>query len=111
MSQQIDSPLSSAVEAFLRYLRVERQLSPLTSSSYERQLDALILMATKIGVNDWQQLDTAKVRMLLAGSKRAGLGETSLALRMSALRSFLDWQVSQGMLGMNPAKAIYPPHE
>jgi integrase/recombinase XerC len=109
MSQQIDSPLSSAVEAFLRYLRVERQLSPLTSSSYERQLDALILMATKIGVNDWQQLDTAKVRMLLAGSKRAGLGETSLALRMSALRSFLDWQVSQGMLGMNPAKAISTP--
>lgn len=109
MSQQTDSPLNSAVEAFLRYLRVERQLSPLTSSSYERQLNALIVLATKIGIHDWQQLDTSKVRMLLAGSKRAGLGETSLALRMSALRSFLDWQVSQGMLGMNPAKAISTP--
>src|SRR5476651_205935 len=105
----VDSPLIPAVEAFLRYLRIERQLSPLTSSSYARQLDVIIGMAGEIGITHWEQLDAPKVRMLLSKSKRAGQGETSLALRMSALRSFLDWQVSQGMLGMNPAKAISTP--
>ncbi|GBU11602.1 tyrosine recombinase XerC [Enterobacterales bacterium] len=104
-----DSPLNPAVEAFLRYLRVERQLSPLTSGSYERQLDVIIGMAGDIGITHWEQLDAPKVRMLLSKSKRAGQGETSLALRMSALRSFLDWQVSQGMLSVNPAKGIATP--
>lgn len=104
-----DSPLNPAVEAFLRYLRVERQLSPLTSSSYQRQLDVIIGMAGDMGITHWGQLDARKVRMLLSKSKRAGQGETSLALRMSALRSCLDWQVSQGMLDVNPAKGISTP--
>ncbi|CAM3752411.1 tyrosine recombinase XerC [Rouxiella silvae] len=106
---QIDSLLQPAVEAFLRYLRVERQLSPLTQSSYHHQLQALIGMADDIGLTDWTQLDAAKVRMLTARSKRAGLGSSSLALRLSALRSFLDWQVHQGVLKANPAKGISTP--
>ena len=104
-----ESPLYPAVEAFLRYLHVERQLSPLTSTNYSRQLDALIAMAAEIGVSDWQQLDAPKVRMLLARSKRAGLGPASLALRMSSLRSLLDWLVRQGVLSANPAKGISTP--
>ncbi len=104
-----DSPLQPAVETFLRYLRVERQLSPLTQSSYHHQLQALIGMAADINLTDWQNLDAAKVRMLAARSKRAGLGASSLALRMSALRSFLDWQVHQGVLKANPAKGISTP--
>ncbi|MEG3133189.1 tyrosine recombinase XerC [Rouxiella sp. T17] len=104
-----DSPLQPAVDAFLRYLRVERQLSPLTQSSYHHQLQALIGMATELTLTDWRDLDAAKVRMLASRSKRAGLGASSLALRMSALRSFLDWQVYQGVLKANPAKGISTP--
>lgn len=106
---QTDSPLQPAVEAFLRYLRVERQLSPLTQSSYHHQLQALIGMAADINLNDWRDLDAAKVRTLTARSKRAGLGASSLALRLSSLRSFLDWQVQQGVLKVNPAKGIATP--
>ena len=47
--------------------------------------------------------------MLLAKSHRSGLQPASLALRFSALRSFLDWQVSQGMLAVNPAKGVRTP--
>ena len=66
-------------------------------------------MAADINLADWAQLDAAKVRMLTARSKRAGLGASSLALRLSALRSFLDWQVHQGVLSSNPAKGISTP--
>ena len=104
-----DSPLLPAVEAFLRYLRVERQLSPLTQSSYHHQLQALMVMADALPLTDWRDLDAPKVRMLTARSKRAGLGAASLALRLSALRSFLDWQVHQGILHANPAKGISTP--
>jgi integrase/recombinase XerC len=104
-----ESPLYPAVEAFLRYLHVERQLSPLTTTNYSRQLEALIAISGEIGISHWQQLDAPKVRMLLARSKRAGLGSSSLALRMSSLRSFLDWLVRQGVLSANPAKGISTP--
>ncbi|CAM3895623.1 MULTISPECIES: tyrosine recombinase XerC [Rahnella] len=104
-----ESPLYPAVEAFLRYLHVERQLSPLTTTNYSRQLEALIALSGEIGISSWQQLDAPKVRMLLARSKRAGLGASSLALRMSSLRSFLDWLVRQGVLSANPAKGISTP--
>lgn len=101
--------LQQPVDAFLRYLKVERQLSPLTQLSYSRQLAALMRLAQEIGVTDWTALDAARVRMLAARSKRAGLQSASLALRLSSLRSFLDWLVSQGVLHANPAKGIRTP--
>ncbi len=103
------SPLQPAVEGFLRYLKVERQLSPLTQKNYTRQLQVMTSMADEMKIVSWAQLEPAQVRQLAARSRRAGLGPSSLALRMSALRSFLDWQVSQGMLSANPAKGISTP--
>jgi integrase/recombinase XerC len=103
------SPLLPAVEDFLRYLKVERQLSPLTQKNYQRQLQALMAMADEMKLASWTQLEPAQVRTLAARSRRGGLGPSSLALRMSALRSFLDWQVHQGMLSANPAKGISTP--
>nr|WP_154325478.1 tyrosine recombinase XerC [Pantoea sp. 201603H] len=103
------SPLQSAVEGFLRYLKVERQLSPLTQKSYAHQLEVLVALADELKVTDWTALDAAHVRSLAARSRRAGLEPASLALRLSALRSFLDWLVSQGKLKANPAKGIATP--
>ncbi|HDT5519473.1 TPA: tyrosine recombinase XerC [Klebsiella aerogenes] len=103
------SPLLSCVDRFLRYLGVERQLSPITLTNYQRQLEALIALAEDAGVTSWQQCDAAQVRSFAVRSRRAGLGPASLALRLSALRSFFDWMVSQGELAANPAKGIAAP--
>ncbi|ALR74907.1 tyrosine recombinase XerC [[Enterobacter] lignolyticus] len=104
-----DSPLSAAVERFLRYLGVERQLSPITLLNYRRQLDAIMTLAGESGVARWQQCDAAVIRSWAVRSRRKGLGPASLALRLSALRSFFDWLVSQGELSANPAKAVSAP--
>lgn len=103
-----DSPLSACVDRFLRYLGVERQLSPITLTNYQRQLDALIALADEAGLKSWQQCDAAQVRSFAVRSRR-GLGPASLALRLSALRSFFDWMISQGELAANPAKGIAAP--
>ncbi|WP_413736678.1 tyrosine recombinase XerC [Sodalis sp. RH21] len=104
-----DSPLRPEVDAFLRYLRVERQLSPLTQSSYDHQLTALLILAGELGVTAWPQLDVTHVRSMTTRSKRQGLQAASLALRLSALRSFLDWLVGRGELKANPAKGVSAP--
>ncbi|QHM72861.1 tyrosine recombinase XerC [Mixta intestinalis] len=102
-------PLRAAVEGFLRYLKVERQLSPLTHKNYARQLDTVIQLLDELKIADWSRLEPAHVRSLVARSRRAGLQPASLALRLSALRSFLDWMVSQGALKANPAKGVSAP--
>lgn len=105
----IDSPLQEAADRFLRYLKVERQLSPHTLLNYGRQLAALIQLAGEMKLQRWQQCDAAAVRSFAVRSRRAGLEASSLALRLSALRSFFDWLVSQGELPANPAKGISTP--
>ncbi|MBE5253893.1 MAG: tyrosine recombinase XerC [Enterobacterales bacterium endosymbiont of Blomia tropicalis] len=107
----MSSPLQSAIDEFLRYLKVERQLSPLTQSNYARQLAALVIIADEMKISAWTQLEPTQVRTMAARSRRTGLSASSLALRLSALRSFLDWQVSQGMLCANPAKGIATPRK
>ncbi|GAA0474661.1 MULTISPECIES: tyrosine recombinase XerC [Tatumella] len=109
MNTPIPVTLQSPVDQFLRYLKVERQLSPLTQTSYQRQLAALTEMINEMGLQQWSLLEPAHVRALAARSRRNGLQATSLALRLSALRSFLDWQVGQGLLPANPAKGIATP--
>ncbi|WP_312952747.1 tyrosine recombinase XerC [Superficieibacter sp.] len=104
-----DSPLFSAVARFLRYLGVERQLSPVTLLNYQRQLAAIIALGEAAGLQSWPQCDAAMVRNIAVRSRRSGLGPTSLALRLSALRSFFDWLISQGELKANPAKGIATP--
>ena len=104
-----DTSLTPAVTRFLRYLGVERQLSPITLLNYQRQLDAVIEMACAMGLQNWQQCDAAMVRSFATRSRRKGLGAASLALRLSALRSFFDWMVSQGELPANPAKGVAAP--
>ncbi len=112
MTTQPESPadrLHQPVEHYLRYLKVERQLSPHTLSNYRRQLEALMVMAGEMAIAEWPQLTAAKVRMFVTRSKRKGLESASLALRLSALRSFLDWMIGEGELQANPAKGVSVP--
>ena len=104
-----DGLLATDVSRFLRYLGVERQLSPITLLNYQRQLDAIMQIADEIGLKSWQQCDAATVRGFVVRSRNKNLRPASLALRLSALRSFFDWLVSQGGLTANPANGIATP--
>lgn len=103
------SPLQDPADRFLRYLKVERQLSPLTVLNYVRQLAAIIALLDAMKLTQWRQCDAAIVRSIVVRSRRDGLQATSLALRLSALRSFFNWLVDQGELNANPAKGISAP--
>lgn len=107
---QNDTPLLTApVEHFLDYLRSEKQLSLNTQINYRRQLYALIALASEVEITSWKNLDSSMVRLLISRSKRKGLQARSLALRLSALRSFCDWMVKNGQLNANPARGVLNP--
>lgn len=68
-----DGLLATDVTRFLRYLGVERQLSPITLLNYQRQLDAIMQIADEIGLKSWQQCDAATVRGFVVRSRKKKL--------------------------------------
>ena len=110
--QQNDTNLLiEPVEHFLNYLKSEKQLSLNTQINYRRQLYALITLASEVEFSNWCNLDSSVVRFLISRSKRKGLQARSLALRLSALRSFCDWLVKNGQLTANPARGVLNPKQ
>ena len=97
---------TSLLHKYLDYLRIERQVSPHTLDNYQRQLVAITAILTQNDITSWQQVTASVVRFVLAESKKAGLREKSLALRLSALRQFFSYLVLQGELSVNPAVGI-----
>ena len=102
---------TSLLQKYLDYLRIERQVSPHTLDSYQRQLVAITAILTQNDITSWQQVTASVVRFVLAESKKAGLREKSLALRLSALRQFFSYLVVQGELSVNPAVGISAPKQ
>lgn len=64
--------LHTDVERYLRYLSVERQLSPITLLNYRRQLEAIINFASENDLQSWQQCDVTMVRNFAVRSRRKG---------------------------------------
>ncbi len=100
--------LHTDVERYLRYLSVERQLSPITLLNYQRQLEAIIHFASENGLQSWQQCDVTMVRNLLYAV--AVKGWELQVWRYGFLRYVaFDWLVSQNELKANPAKGVSAP--
>lgn len=103
--------MQTELQQYYDYLRIERQLSPHTLANYQRQLSAIVALLQQQDIQHWQQVTPSVVRFVLAASKKSGLQEKSLALRLSALRQFLGYLVVQGALKVNPAQSISAPKQ
>ena len=79
--------LHTDVERYLRYLSVERQLSPITLLNYQRQLEAIINFASENGLQSWQQCDVTMVRNFAVRSRRKGLRYVAFLTGWSARTS------------------------
>ena len=101
-----DDPL---VDDFLAKLERERRYSPHTLDGYRRELRALRQLRDAAGIADWRALDGHAVRDMAATSHRRGLSASSVARRLSALRSFCDFLLRRGELAHNPARDVSAP--
>ncbi|OOF57598.1 tyrosine recombinase XerC [Rodentibacter myodis] len=103
--------MQAELQSYWDYLRIERQVSPHTLANYQRQLEAVQKLLAEQNIQQWQQVTPSVVRFVLAQSKKLGLKEKSLALRLSALRQFFSYLVQQGKLKANPATGISAPKQ
>lgn len=104
------SSLHDVLHQYLEYLRVERQLSAHTLSNYQRHLTAMIEWLESKQVQQWQELNNPLVRQWAHTlRKHKDTSPRTISTKMSALRSFADWLVIQGILIANPARGVALP--
>ena len=94
---------------FLNHLSFERRLSSHTDSNYRRDLERVIEYCERHGVDDWPRLDSQHVRSFAAAEFRRGQAPRTIQRRLSALRSFCNFLVREGVLSANPAIEVQAP--
>ncbi|GAB3347003.1 tyrosine recombinase XerC [Lysobacter tyrosinilyticus] len=100
--------MPSALEDFIAYLAVERQMSAHTLDAYRRDLEVLSGWTQAQGI-DPAVLQADQLRQFVAAEHRRGLSPKSLQRRLSACRSFYAWLLKHGRIDANPAAAVRAP--
>jgi integrase/recombinase XerC len=93
----------------LKRLATERRLSPHTVEAYDRDLQALLEFCEREQIASFQALDSFHVRRFAAESHRRGLGARSVARRLSAVRTFLNFLIVSGVLKSNAGVHVQAP--
>src|SRR5271165_973805 len=97
--------VSKAVADFLRHLR-ERNASPHTVKAYSGDLANFAAYA---GPRGWKEIDHITIRGFLSQLYERGLGKTSVARSLAAVRSLYRWLAREGVVEQNPAKLVATP--
>lgn len=101
--------LDRQVDRFIVYLRAEKRASPLTVDTYRRVLASLVAFVSEERLPaDAGQLQLADLRRFLAAMAEAQTSST-LAKKVSILRSFYRFLVRTRQSGTNPAARLRLP--
>ena len=98
--------ITSAVDDFLAFLRVERGLAPATIRAYRGDLDDFA--ASRNVSRDWASGPDAATRYLAARTRRGrpadpGLAPTSLRRRAAAIKGFYRFAYGEGLIKVDVA--------
>lgn len=107
----LPNSLQKPLSRFYEYLRSEKGLSLHTQRNYKQQLETMAAHLVTLGLKDWSQVDAAWVRQLASKGMREGMKASSIATRLSSLRSFFDFLVLRGEMTANPAKGVSAPRK
>ena len=107
----LPNSLQKPLSRFYESLRSEKGLSLHTQRNYRQQLETMAAHLVTLGLKDWTQVDAAWVRQLASKGMREGMKASSIATRLSSLRSFFDFLVLRGEMSANPAKGVSAPRK
>jgi integrase/recombinase XerC len=94
---------------FFSHLASERRLSPHTDANYRRDLERFVAYCDEQGVEAWSRLDSQHVRMFAAAEFRRGSSPRTIQRRLSALRTFFNFLMREGVLRANPGRDVQAP--
>lgn len=101
--------MKETVDAFILYLKVERQLSAHTLSSYQRDLTQAIDYFTEQDIDSWQSINSHHYRAYVARQHRKGLSGKTIQRQLSSLRRLYEFLIKEQQASNNPLMGIAAP--
>jgi integrase/recombinase XerC len=105
------------VERFLAHLGDERNLSAHTIKAYRADVERFVTFLSRdfLAVDEARlrptDVDALAVRSFLASLTRAGVGRTSQARALSAIRTLMRFACREGVIDANPAAVVRTPKQ
>lgn len=97
---------SDDLEMFLTQHISVRGLSTNTRAAYERDVAAFLRFCERLSISDLAVIDRKVVRRWVANLDTRGLARTSIARKVSAVRSFFEFCTRRGVVASNPAVGV-----
>jgi integrase/recombinase XerC len=95
-------------EEFLKYLRIEKDVSEHTQRNYLSDLEQLM---EYIGEGNIKDIGNLEIRGYLGHLHRMGLKRSSIARKLATIRTFFRYLHREGYIGRNPAKIVATPKQ
>ncbi|GEK27760.1 tyrosine recombinase XerC [Furfurilactobacillus siliginis] len=91
------------IDLFIEYLKVERRYSDNTITAYQEDIAAFVtFLSTSGGASSFAALDHLDIRVYLSDLYDAHYSRTSIARKISSLRSFFNFLVKNDLVTDNP---------
>ncbi len=101
--------ISSEIDVFLDYARIEKGLASNSIEAYERDLRKFAFYVLDSGLK-LEQVRREHIRKFLESLYGRGLGARSVARHLAALRHFFQFLVKEGKIAADPAHDVEAPH-
>jgi integrase/recombinase XerC len=102
--------MTKELSEFLAYLKYERNASPHTIASYERDLRQLAAYLQESGVR-WNKAGNVVLRGFLATLHEKKQKKSTIARKLAAMRSFYEFGLRKKWIAENPAKILATPKQ
>ncbi len=101
--------LAADLDTYLEHLRSERQVSLHTLDGYRRDLLKALQFCERGQIEEWAQLDSSRLRQLVAELHRQGQSSRSLARLLSAVRGLYAHLNRIGRCSSDPSSGLSAP--
>lgn len=104
--------MKNAIGKYLRYLKVERNASPHTITSYQNDLDQFYSFCQAHFDQEEPDINGAEritIRLWLGKLSERGLAKSSIARKVATIRSFFKYCFKRGFVEQNPAHLLIIP--
>src|SRR4030067_893877 len=104
-----DNGMNIFLKEYLNVLRLEKNLSENTISSYRNDLVSLIGYLELAKVNDFSQVNYKLLNSFFKKLQELGLSRTSAARYYSSIKGFFNYLFSNKYMESNPVEKVSPP--
>lgn len=96
-------------QAFVEYLQIEKNASPLTVKYYQNDLETFFKFLKQEAITDLDDVDERVVRVFLTSLYDQNLSRRSVSRKVSAIRSFYKFLDRENLVSANPLIHIHLP--